>query len=124
MHLSGKKILVVDDNESFLDMLVFALKTEGFKVTGVQDGLEALTQAKHIKPDLIILDLMIPHLDGHKVCRLIKRDREIQHIPVLIITSRDTDEDRTKAKEDGAEGFLAKPATVDEILTTIEDLLP
>ena len=114
-----KKILIVDDNTSYLDILSINLKSAGFDVVGISDGLEAVFKAKQEKPDLIILDLMLPHMDGHKVCRFIKHDRQLQNIPIVIITSRDTQEDSDKAKEGGADGFLTKPTTIDTILSEI-----
>lgn len=114
-----KKILIVDDNLSYLDILSINLRNAGFDIVGISDGLEAVYKAKQEKPDLIILDIMLPHMDGHKVCRLIKHDKQLQNIPIIIITSRDTQEDSEKAKEDGADGFLTKPTTIDTILAEI-----
>lgn len=113
------RILIVDDNVHFNKILAMSLRNEGYEVYCVFEGLEAVSAAHRIHPDLIILDIMLPQMDGHRVCRFIKRDKTLANIPVVMVTSRDTDEDRQLSKEDGVDSFITKPTTADEILQTI-----
>lgn len=118
-----KKILLVDDNASYAEILSMNLESAGYRVQVVEDGLEALNRARQMHPDLILLDLMLPHLNGHKVCKLLKMDKTLQSIPVIMITSRDTREDRTVALQAGADGFLAKPVDSENVLHTLSRYL-
>lgn len=115
--------MLVDDNPSFAEILSLNLESAGYEVVVVGDGLEALSTARNFYPDLILLDLMLPHLDGHKVCKLLKMEKDLKVIPVIMITSRDTDEDRIQALKSGADGFISKPAEVGYILSTIARFL-
>jgi two-component system alkaline phosphatase synthesis response regulator PhoP/two-component system response regulator VicR len=87
------------------------------------NGLEGLNQLRKIKPDIVILDLMLPMMDGHKVCRLIKYDSKLQHIPVVILTARDMDRDADLAKECGADAFIVKSTRSEIILDVVNQLL-
>ena len=119
-----KRIMLVDDNPSYAEILSLNLESAGYEAIVAGDGLEALNSARNEHPDLILLDLMLPHLDGHRVCKLLKMDKKLKTIPVVIITSRDMDEDRVKAFKSGADGFISKPAEVNHILETIARLIP
>ena len=95
----------------------------GYETVAVHDGLEDLSAARREKPDLVILDLMLPGMDGHKLCRLLKSDRTFRHIPVVIFTSRDLDEDAELSKQCGADGFIVKTTRAEIMLDVIKRLL-
>ena len=121
--MGKKKIMVVDDE---LDMRVFVstlLETSGYKPYVATHGLEGIQMAREIKPDLIILDIMLPLMDGHKLCRLIKFDKKLRKTPVIMLTSRDSDEDAQRAKEYGAEAYIIKTTRSEIILDVIHKLL-
>ena len=118
-----KRILVIEDNEEFRKILQIRLESNGYETISAQDGLEGLNLVKKVKPDLIILDLMLPHMDGHKVCRFIKFDRSIRHIPIIILTSRDLDEDAEMAKQLGADAFILKTTRAEIMMDVVHKLL-
>ena len=116
-------IVVVEDNASFRKMLKLRLESSGYQVTTAGDGLNGLNTIRKEKPDLVILDIMLPALDGHKVCRMIKFDRNLHSIPVIVLTSRDTDETADLAKRCGADAFLLKTTKAPIVLDVINKLI-
>ncbi len=118
-----KKILLVDDEPDLVQMVSIRLKTAGYDVVSAYDGQQALDSVKQNKPDLIILDLMLPKMDGYKVCRLLKFDERYKKIPVLIFTARAQVEDVHLATECGANGYLTKPFEAQVLLKKLEELL-
>lgn len=117
------RILVVDDEPDLIRVLEFGLKASGYTVEVASDGQEGLKKAREIKPDVILLDLMLPKLDGYKVCRLLKFDDRFKHIPIIILSARTQEGDQTLALEMGANRFVTKPYDFTEILGYIETLL-
>lgn len=117
------RILIIDDDPAYLKMMCSRLEKVGYQILTAPDGLIGLNLARKEKPDLILLDLMLPGMDGHKVCRLIKFDQHIRHIPVLMVTSRDLDEDADMAKKCGAVGFIVKTTRFEVTLDVIKQLL-
>ena len=117
------RILVVDDEPDLIRVLEFGLKASGYAVEVAADGQEGLKKAREIKPDVILLDLMLPKLDGYKVCRLLKFDDRFKHIPIIILSARTQEGDQTLALEMGANRFVTKPYDFAEILGYIETLL-
>ena len=117
------RILVVDDEPDLIRVLEFGLKASGYEVEVASDGQEGLKKAREIKPDVILLDLMLPKLDGYKVCRLLKFDDRFKHIPIIILSARTQEGDQTLALEMGANRFVTKPYDFAEILGYIETLL-
>ncbi|HTK68160.1 MAG TPA: response regulator [Candidatus Eisenbacteria bacterium] len=117
------RILVVDDEPDLIRVLEFGLKASGYAVEVAADGQEGLKKAREIKPDVILLDLMLPKLDGYKVCRLLKFDDRFKHIPIIILSARTQEGDQTLALEMGANRFVTKPYDFTEILGYIETLL-
>jgi len=93
--LSAHTVLVVDDEQDLLDLIEYNLKKEGYKVLKAEDGLEALKIAKEHKPDLVLLDIMMPKMDGLEVCDKMRSDPELQHIPIIFLTAR-SDKNRSR----------------------------
>jgi len=120
---SKKRILIVEDNPTYRKMLKMRLESSGYEVLTAQDGLEGLSAARKEKPDLIVLDLMLPGMSGHQVCRLLKYDRNFRHIPVVVLTSRDLEEDAELVKKSRGDAFMAKTTRAAIILDVIERLL-
>lgn len=118
-----KRILVIEDNEAFLKVLKMRLEASGYETLTAQDGLEGLNAARKENPDLIISDLMLPAMDGHKICRFLKFDQKRHQIPFVMLTSRDLDEDEKLAQQCGADAFIVKTTRAEVILDVIKDLL-
>src|SRR5262245_23229745 len=120
---SRGRILIVDDEADLVRVLEFGLRSAGYEVVWAADGQEGLKMARESKPDLILLDLMLPKLDGYKVCRLLKFDDRYKHIPIIILSARTQEGDQALAIEMGANRFVTKPYEFSEILGHIETLL-
>ena len=118
-----KKILIIEDNPASIQFIRKHLEKAGYQTVIAEGGFTGLDVARTGNPDLILLDIMLPDMDGHKVCRMIKKNRALQHIPIAMFTSRDTDEDAEKAKEDGADAFILKSTRIEIILSIIQKLL-
>lgn len=118
-----QRVLLIEDNASFRNMLKISLENQGFDVIAAKDGLEGLNVVRKENPDLVITDIMLPGLDGHKVCRMIKFDKNFNHIPVIVLTSRDLDEDENIAKRCGADAFVIKSTHTPVLLDVIQRLL-
>ncbi len=115
-----EKILVVDDELALLETLTYNLKKQGYDVLTAADGLLALEIAIKEKPDLIILDLMLPGMDGLEVCRMVRKE---QNTPVLMLTARDDEIDRVVGLEVGADDYLTKPFSMRELLARVKAML-
>jgi len=118
-----KRILLVDDEEDLRKMLKFRLNAVGYDVKEAADGQEALDKARSAWPDLIILDLMLPKIDGYKVCRMIKFDEKHKHKPVIMFTARAQEKDKLIGKEMGADAYITKPFEPEVLLGKIKELL-
>lgn len=114
------KILVVDDEPPIVNMLAYNLKQANYEVVTARDGEEALTVARREQPDLLILDLMLPYLDGLDVCRTLRRERDV---PIIMLTARDTELDRVVGLELGADDYVVKPFSVRELLVRVKNVL-
>ena len=119
----AKKILVVDDEPAIIKILEARLKAEGYEVVSAMDGLTALELAKKEKPDLIILDLMLPKMDGYKVCGLLKKDTRHSKVPIVLFTARAQESDEKLGFECGADAYVRKPFNSAELLKTIHGLI-
>jgi DNA-binding response OmpR family regulator len=120
---SKKKILVVEDEPDILKTVQIMLEMEGYEVISASDGITALNQARQQSPDLIILDIMLPKLDGYKVCRLLKYDKKHSTIPIIVFTARSRKEDEDLAKDSGADLFITKPFNPDKLINAINQFL-
>ncbi|MFZ3150302.1 MAG: response regulator transcription factor [Anaerolineaceae bacterium] len=116
----SEKILVVDDEISLQETLAYSLSKEGYLVEVAGDGNTALELARSSKPDLVILDVMLPGLDGFEVCRILRQEA---NIPVLMLTARDDEIDRVVGLEVGADDYLAKPFSMRELIARVKALL-
>jgi len=113
----SEKILVVDDEISLQETLAYNLKKQGYDVVTTGEGTEALRLAREIKPDLIILDIMLPGLDGFEICRILRKEMTT---PVLMLTARDDEIDRVVGLEVGADDYLAKPFSMRELIARVK----
>ncbi len=118
-----KKVLLVDDEPDLVRLVAKRLLASGYDVATAYDGHAALEQVATVSPDVIILDLMLPKVDGYKVCRLLKFDERYRKIPVLIFTARAREEDIQMARECGADGYLTKPFSSQILLDKLTELL-
>ncbi|MFH0777838.1 MAG: response regulator [Candidatus Eisenbacteria bacterium] len=114
-----KRILIVEDEAPLADVLKYRLEGAGFEVSLAVDGQEGLCKAREEAPALIILDLMLPKLDGYKVCRLLKFDEKFKGIPIIILSARKQESDVKLATEMGADLFISKPYKFSELLEKI-----
>ncbi|MBF0532253.1 MAG: response regulator [Candidatus Omnitrophica bacterium] len=118
------KLLIVDDDPVLLRMAQERFKQEGFTPIVAQEAAEGLQIAMAQTPDLIVLDVMMPIINGYNFCRLLKSDAVRKNIPVIFLTSRDTAQDVQFGKESGADAYLTKPVNFDLLLQKIYQLLP
>lgn len=124
LRLSHKrKILIVDDDPDVQTLLTSVFLTEKYETNIASDGFEAGIKVMAFKPDLIILDLFMPGMDGFEVCERMKKNSNTSHIKILAITGYDTRENKNKIMQAGADGFLAKPMSKNELLDNVKDLL-
>ncbi|MBN1312297.1 MAG: response regulator [Anaerolineae bacterium] len=117
------RILVVDDDTSLLQMMGLMLKRAGHTAILASDGHEGIEIAKKEKPDMAIIDIMMPDLSGYEVCTMLRKDPQTQDIPLLILTALSQHEYRKRAEASGADGFITKPVTRDDLVGNIEELL-
>ena len=121
--MDKNKILVIDDESSLLEMLSIRLEANNYRVVTASDGQEGLDKAHSELPDLIILDLMLPKLDGYQVCRALKLDEKYKQIPIIIFTARAQESDIKAGMEAGADAYITKPFEPDVLLTKVSQLL-
>ena len=121
--MAKKKILVVDDEAELVDLVKIRLEAAGYDVVKAYDGQEGLEKAKSEKPDLILLDIMMPKMDGYKVCGLLKMDARFKKIPVILFSAKAQKEDEQIAKEVGADLYVTKPFEATVLLSKIQDLI-
>ncbi|MFH0984337.1 MAG: response regulator [Candidatus Omnitrophota bacterium] len=119
-----QKILLVDDSPLVLAMNKAQLEEAGYEVLTAKDGQEGLDLARKVSPDVILLDLMLPKLDGYKVCRMLKFDQAFENIPVIIISAKDSEADRKLAEQSGANAYMAKPLDIPLFTQTVQKLTP
>jgi len=119
----SKKIFIVEDELDFLSTLRERLEFEGFEVTTAVDGEEALKKIPEEQPDLILLDIMLPEMNGYQVCRELKSTPETETIPVVVVTAKSQESDKFWAKETGADDYVTKPFEMEELLQKIQDNL-
>ena len=117
------KILVVDDEPEAVELVEFNLKQAGYTVTTAADGAEALKKARSQSPDLIVLDVMLPEMDGFEICKTLRLDPATARLPILMLTAKAAEIDRVLGLELGAEDYLTKPFSPRELLLRIKKIL-
>jgi DNA-binding response OmpR family regulator len=117
------KILVVDDEPDAVDLIKFNLKAAGYEVATAVDGDEALKKARSILPNLIVLDLMLPEVDGLEVCKILRRDQRVSATPIIMVTAKAAEIDRVLGLELGADDYVTKPFSPRELVLRVKRLL-
>ena len=116
-------ILIVDDEEDLLSLLEYNMQQEGFATALARNGVEALEQARAVEPSLIVLDVMMPKLDGIEVCERLRKDAHMRTIPIMMLTARSEEEDQVAGLDVGADIYLSKPVSVSVIVSQAKALL-
>jgi len=119
----GKKVLVVEDNPAMVALLADALIDAGLIVISAENGKEGLVLVETEKPDLVILDLMMPVMSGLQVLRTLRREPETQYLPVIVLTGRNGQADALDGWMGGADRYLTKPCSMEEILAAVHGML-
>ena len=118
-----KKILIVDDEADIIEILQFMLEANGYECVTAMDGEEGLKLAREISPDLIILDVMMPKINGYKISRLLKYDNKYKNIPIIMVTARSQEQDKLIGEETGVNEYISKPFELEEILAVVKKYL-
>ena len=116
-------ILIVEDEPSMVELLKYNLESEGFQVTSAADGEEAMLSIEEQKPDMVLLDWMLPKLSGIEICRRLRRDQEFRNLPVIMITARAEETDRVRGLDVGADDYVSKPFSPAELMARIRAVL-
>jgi DNA-binding response OmpR family regulator len=118
-----KKILIVDDEQDIVESLKFVLESSDYTCYCAYNGEDGLKLARDIMPDLIILDVMMPRINGYKISRLLKFDKKYKDIPILMVTARSQEEDKLIGEETGADEYITKPFDLDDVVKTVNKYL-
>ena len=118
--MAGKKVLVVDDDIKTVELVTLYLKRDGYRVVTAYEGKEALRLAREAHPDLIVLDLMLPGIDGLEICRTLRQDSDV---PIIMLTAMTTDEDRLRGLDLGADDYVTKPFSPRELAARVRAVL-
>ncbi len=118
-----RRILVIEDEKEMLEAVQLRLEANRYEVISASDGAEGLSQARSEKPDLIIMDIMLPKMDGFTVCRMLKFDEHYKNTPIIMLTARTQDSDIKCGKEMGVDAYLTKPFKSEELLAKIKELI-
>ncbi|MDW8801106.1 response regulator transcription factor [Clostridium sp. A1-XYC3] len=121
--MSEDKILVVDDEEHIRELIKFNLEQNGYKTISADNGLDALKKAKADNPQLILLDVMLPDMDGYDVCKEIRRDNSISSTPIIMITAKGEEFDKVLGLELGADDYITKPFSIRELMARVKAIL-
>jgi two-component system phosphate regulon response regulator PhoB len=121
--MAHEKIVVVDDEENIQELVRYNLERNGYEVTCVATGEEALDAARSVRPDLILLDLMLPGIDGFEVCRTLGSDSKTEHIPIIMLTAKGEESDVVTGLELGAEDYIVKPFSPKVLLARVRTVL-
>jgi two-component system OmpR family response regulator len=120
MGMVGSRVLVVEDDQTLLGVLQYNLRKEGYDVLMAADGAKGLETARSYKPDLVILDVMLPKLDGYEVCRILRKETTV---PILMLTARIEETDRVVGLEVGADDYVTKPFSMRELMARVRAML-
>jgi len=116
------KILIIDDEQDIVDLLSYNLEKEGYEIVSAADGLKGKSLAEATAPDLIVLDLMLPGIDGLELCKLLRNSPKTASIPILMLTARSEEIDKIIGLEIGADDYVTKPFSVREIAARVREL--
>ena len=120
---SNHTILIIDDEPDICELLEFKLKNEGYQTFSTTNPLEAVSKARDVSPELIVLDVMMPELDGFRLCSMLKVDSKLKNIPILFLTAKTEVDDRVKGFTRGADDYLTKPFDSRELVARIKVIL-
>ena len=121
--MEKKKILVVDDEPDVTDLVAYHLKAKGFHVETVNDATASISRARSYQPDLVILDIMMPHLSGIQICRILRADHKLAKVPIIFLTAKAEPHDRIDGLESGADDYVGKPFSPKELVLRVESIL-
>ncbi len=121
--MTSKTILVVDDEQDLLDLIEYNLKKEGFNVLKAENGVEALKVAKENIPGLVLLDIMMPKMDGLEVCDKMRSDANLKHIPIIFLTARGDEKTEVEGLDTGADDYVTKPISTTKLISRIKAVL-
>jgi len=121
--MSKEKILIVEDEEDIVEMIKYNLEKEGYKVTAVMNGKDAVVFAKKERPNLVILDLMLPDIDGFEICRQLKNNEITNKIPIIMLTAKSQESDKVTGLELGADDYMTKPFSPRELVARMKVVL-
>lgn len=117
-----KKILIVEDDKDIVELVRYNLEKENFRVLSAEDGVLGLTQIRKSRPDMVILDLMLPRLSGLEICREVRKDTTLSRTPIIMLTARSEEADRVVGLEMGADDYVAKPFSPRELVARVKAL--
>ncbi len=118
-----KRILLIDDHQTVFRLLEAIVRIKGYKLLYAESGQQGIVMARQEQPDLILLDVMMPDIDGFKVCQYLKENDGTKEIPIMFLTARGAEDDLEMGRKAGADGFMTKPFQTIEVLKQIEKLL-
>jgi two-component system alkaline phosphatase synthesis response regulator PhoP len=121
--MAEEKILIVDDEANIRELIAFNLKNEGYRLLTAADGISALRMIKEEKPSLILLDLMLPGMNGYDVCKEVRREKELSTTPIIILSAKDAEFDKVLGLELGADDYITKPFSVRELVARVKAVL-
>lgn len=121
--LSKQTILVVDDEQDLLDLIEYNLKKEGYRVLRADNGQSAIQIARDEKPNLVLLDIMMPQMDGIEVCDRMREDADLKHIPIIFLTARSDEKTEVEGLNKGADDFITKPISTTKLISRIKAVL-
>lgn len=121
--MAEPKILIVDDNQEIIDLISYQFRSKGYQVISALNGQEALAKVYQEHPDLILLDIMMPMIDGYEICNTLKTNEETKHIPVILVTVKGNESDIEKGFEVRADGYVVKPFEIEELADFSEKFL-
>lgn len=121
--MAKEKILIVEDDKDIVELLRYNLEQEHYKISVAFNGQKAIDNVRRHAPDLVLLDLMLPEIDGLEVCKILKKDTKTSHIPIIMLTAKSTESDKIVGLELGADDYITKPFSPKELLARIKALL-
>ncbi len=121
--MAKKRVLIVDDETDVLDAVKFSLELEGIECLVANDGIHGLEEARRHQPDLILLDVMLPKLDGYEITRRLRSDPACEHIPIIMLSARAQAQDISVGEKSGADGYVTKPFDIDDLVARVKECL-